>query len=145
MGIPSLAVSLHVDHARDTRPPGSPHFETAVHYAMKVLDHMADHPLEAGVFLNLNVPDLPVETVKGLRVCSLGRRHYEPMVEERSDPRSRSYFWIGGDPVEGKMRENCDGWWASQGWATVTPIQLDTTAHASLPTLDDLERSCNLV
>jgi 5'-nucleotidase len=141
MGIPALAVSLHVDHVRARRLSGSPHFDTAAHFALQVIDHLADNPLPPTVFLNLNVPDVPMAEVLGLRVCGLGRRHYAPMVEERRDPRNRPYFWIGGDPIEGQMDAGTDGWWAEQGWATLTPIQLDSTAVDTVAALQSLETS----
>jgi 5'-nucleotidase len=145
IGLPSLAVSLHVDHKRGERPVGSPHFDTAVHFTLLVLERLAKNPLPEGVFLNLNVPDVPLKDVRGLRVCVLGRRHYIPMVESRRDPRNRSYFWIGGEPVEGQMATGSDGWWADQTWATLTPIKLDTTAHGYLDSLHGFEVGSHIV
>jgi 5'-nucleotidase len=145
IGLPSLAVSLHLDSKRDLRPAGTPHFDTAVHFTLLVLERLATHPLPEGVFLNLNVPDLPLADVRGLRVCALGRRHYVPMIESRRDPRNRPYLWIGGEPVEDQMATYSDGWWSDQGWATLTPIKLDTTAHGLLDSLDSFEVGDHIV
>ena len=61
-------------------------------------------------------------------VCPLGQRHYEPLVEERTDPRGKRYFWIGGYPVGEKMKSGTDGNWMAEGYATLTPLGLDSTA-----------------
>lgn len=115
-GVSAVAVSLH-------RPPAAtgPHWETAGAVAARVARAVLAEPLPDGVYLNVNVPDLPLEALQGLRVAPLGRRRYQHQVDRREDPRGRSYFWIGGphDAFEG---EGTDGWWIERGWATVTPL-----------------------
>ena len=122
-GIPSLAVSLDLSQGADVL-----HFETAAEIAKQVVSKMLDISLPRGVYLNLNVPNLPMAQVFGVAVCPLGRRHYEPLVEERMDPRGKRYFWIGGHPVGEKMVDGTDGNMVSKGYATLTPLGLDNTA-----------------
>jgi 5'-nucleotidase len=129
-GIPSLAVSLDMTDASER-----PYFETASAFAMAVITAMESADLPSGVFLNLNVPNRPLENVHGLAVCPLGKRHYEPIVEERRDPRGKPYYWIGGDPVGELMGEGTDGSWIAKGYATLTPLGLDNTAQEHLPTI----------
>jgi len=136
MGIPSLAVSLHLD---GTRGPGSPNFQTACHFAQRAVEVLASGSVPPDTFLNLNVPDRPLDMVEGLKVCPLGRRHYTPLIDARRDPRGRKYYWVGGEPVEDEMAEGSDGWWIAQGWATLTPITLDVTAHDALQQLEDVQ------
>lgn len=126
-GIPSLAVSLDLTQGADV-----PHFETAAEIALDVVWRMLESRLPRGVYLNLNVPNLPIHQIRGVAVCPLGRRHYEPLVEERFDPRGKRYFWIGGHPVGEKMVEGSDGNWVSKGYATLTPLGLDNTAMEHL-------------
>jgi 5'-nucleotidase len=133
MGIPSLAVSLHLDGRRG---PDSPHFDSAVHFATRVVRWMQSGALSPETFLNLNVPDRPLSKIHGLKICPLGRRHYEPRIEARKDPRGRPYYWVGGEPVEDTMAKGSDGTWIAQGWATLTPITLDQTAHSELQKLE---------
>jgi 5'-nucleotidase len=124
--IPSLAVSL------DTQSwPGVGsrfHFESAAAFATETIASMVADPLPAGSFLNLNVPNRPLKDIPGLEICGLGRRHYEPMVEERTDPRNHPYFWIGGEPVGDRMGDGLDGWWLHRGHASLTPLGLDSTS-----------------
>lgn len=121
-GVPSLAVSLYV------RSDGPHHWETAAELARRVAAQMAARGVEAGQFLNLNVPDQPLDAVMGLRVTRLGRRRYSAMVEQRQDPRGRTYVWIGGKPLGDEPIPDSDVTWARQGWATLTPMRIDPTA-----------------
>ena len=130
-GIPALAVSLNIPEG-DTRL----YFETAAAVAVAVIQQIVEEPLPEGCFLNLNVPNLPAREVKGVVACPLGQRHYEPLVEERLDPRGKTYFWIGGHPVGEKMMAGSDGNWIAEGYATLTPLGLDNTARDHLPRAD---------
>jgi 5'-nucleotidase len=132
MGIPSLAVSLHMD---GTRGPGSPNYQSACHFAARVVRWMQSRTLGPDTLLNLNVPDRPLADIEGLKICPLGRRHYEPLIDARKDPRGRPYYWVGGEPVEDQMAEGSDGWWIARGWATLSPLTLDHTSH---PMLEEL-------
>lgn len=129
-GLPSLAVSLDLSDSS-----AKPHFRTAGAFALAVISAMEASSLPPGVFLNLNVPNRPIKNVNGLVVCPLGRRHYDPIVEERRDPRGKPYYWIGGDPVGELMAEGTDGSWMAKGYATLTPLGLDSTAQEHLSTL----------
>ena len=108
----------------------------AARAAASVIKFLAQEPLPRGVFLNLNVPNVPWEQLDGIRVCGTGRRHYEPWVERREDPRGKDYFWIGGAPVGSGMEEGSDGWWIRKGYATLTPLGLDTTQADCLPKIE---------
>ncbi len=126
-GLRALAVSLWI------QPGGAPNWQTAGTLARKVAAELLARPPLPGVLLNLNVPD--VLEPRGLRVTRLGRRHYQPMVDAREDPRGRAYYWIGGDHDRFEGAPDSDGHVCEAGWATVTPLQLD---HTALDVLDDL-------
>jgi 5'-nucleotidase len=147
-GLAGLSISLFTDWRRmahttatsnavgEPNPAGGPprvstprHWETAVHWALEVARGLRENPLPEGVFLNLNVPDLPVGDVLGLKVVRLGRRTWQPRVIERLDPWGQSYCWIGGEHEGfGRIPES-DGPTLMDGWATLTPLKLDTTAE----------------
>lgn len=122
-GIPALAVSLDLSEGGHEL-----HFDTAGCIAAAVLERMLASPLPLGCYLNLNVPNRPLDAVEGVAVCALGKRQYEPLVEEHVDPRGKPYFWIGGHPVGEKMPDGTDGNWMAKGFATLTPLGLDNTA-----------------
>ena len=125
--LPALAVSLATEGGG-----GEVHFESAAVIARQVAEEYVKNPLPPGVFLNLNVPNLPLAEIKGLKVCGLGRRHYDPLVKERQDPRQKPYYWIGGAPTGSGMTEGTDGWWIARGYASLTPLGLDATQHDQL-------------
>lgn len=125
-GVASLAVSL--DLAPFGQGPSGPHFDTAAALAMQVVEQMRQHPLPANTFLNLNVPNCQLSDVTGIEICSVGRRHYDPEVESRLDPRGGEYFWIGGTPISDQMDPGTDGWWISRGAATLSLLGLENSA-----------------
>lgn len=94
LGFPSLAISL----------VGKTHFATAAHYAALLVKGMMVHPLPADQILNVNVPDLPLDQIKGIRVTRLGNRHRAESVICTEDPRGQPIYWIG-PPAASKMRE----------------------------------------
>lgn len=130
--IPSIAVSLAIDLGRREK-----HWATAEAMAQRVARRALEKPMAPGRMWNLNVPDLPLEQVKGLKATALGRRRYAALVEARQDPRGGRYYWIGGshehfDPVEGT-----DGPALEEGWATLTPLFPEWTMHSALPSLQE--------
>jgi len=83
--------------------------------------------IPAGSFLNVNVPDVPLEGLRGVRWARLGIRRYSASVEERVDPRGRPYYWLGGRHSSFDEDPETDGRLCEQGWATVTPMHADPT------------------
>mgnify|MGYP003950829011 CR=1 FL=1 len=130
--IPAIAVSLDTQNWSSST---SLHFESAANIALKVLDSIKAKPLSPGAFVNLNVPNRPLSEIPTVEVCRLGRRHYEPVVEERIDPRAHAYYWIGGEPLSERMGEQTDGWWLHKGHAAITPLGLNNTSENHLSQL----------
>jgi 5'-nucleotidase len=131
MGLPALAVSLSL---RDRNPHG---WAAAAALAAGVARDILERGLPLETLLNLNVPDIPAEDIRGVRVCPLGRRHYHPLVDLRRDPRGRPYYWIGGPHHRFEDLPESDGPLLEQGWATLTPLQPDLTAY---PLMAELAR-----
>jgi 5'-nucleotidase len=130
MDIPSIAVSLYL------RSGQQPDWRAAQHYSRQIAEKVLVHGLPRAMLLNLNVPNLPPEQVRGLQVCPTGRRYYHPYVAVNTDPRGKRYFWIGGEHDRFDDAPGSDGPLCEEGWATLTPLQLDPTAHSFLPQLE---------
>lgn len=128
-GVPSVSVSLH------TGPHRPRHWETASEVARRVVSKVAPDGPPVGVHWNVNVPDVPLGELKGLRAVPLGERRYGHQVETRTDPRGRTYHWIGGPPlvIVGPPEE--DGPAVEGGWATITPLTVTPTHTPSLAVL----------
>lgn len=121
-GIPSLAFSL------DGEPPFD--FETAAGVAWKLASMALHFGLPEKTLLNINIPQLKPEDIKGLRFTRQGRRIYENAIQETYDPRGRKHYWIGGGTVHWLDEDDTDEQALKAGYISVTPIQLDLTNHA---------------
>lgn len=118
LGIPSIAVSSCAMEPR--------HYDAAACYAVKALDYICAHPLHENMILNVNVPDLPYDKIKGMKPASLALRQYVNEYDGRKDPRGRHYFWLS-DSIQPRLDADTDESWVESGYATITPISIDIT------------------
>lgn len=100
----------------------------------RLLAWRAAHPTSAPTLLNVNFPTGPA---RGIRLCTVGTREYENLVEERRDPRGRQYLWIGGPSVAHRPDPGSDTEAHDEGFISVSPLRLDL----GLPTSDDAARA----
>jgi 5'-nucleotidase len=127
MGLPAFAIS---QVAREDFI-----FQTAADFAVKLGRQVFDKGLPKDTLLNVNVPNLPSEQVKGARVTAQGRRVYGGSVLERIDPRGRKYYWISGDIENWEESRDADHDAVEEGYISVTPIRLDLTEYKMLDEL----------
>ncbi|TEW53464.1 5'/3'-nucleotidase SurE [Psychromonas sp. RZ22] len=126
LGLPAIAVSL----------VGTTHYETAALYTKKIVEHLLASPISQQQILNINVPDLPFENIKGIKVTRLGKRHQAEMIEESIDPRGREIFWVGPPGNIADAGEGTDFHAIEHGYISITPIKVDLTATEQLPILE---------
>jgi 5'-nucleotidase len=126
LGIPSIAISLASKIAA--------HFETATAVALELLDRHERHPLGARL-INVNVPDVPRAGLKGYRVTRLGRRHKAESVVVTTNPRGETVYWVGAAGAAADAGEGTDFNAVEQGYASVTPLQIDLTNHDEMPSI----------
>jgi 5'-nucleotidase len=124
-GLPAIACSLNARRAF--------RFDTAVRAIKKIVDAIRDHALPSGVLINVNVPNIPWETLRGFVVTRLGKRVYNGMVIERTDPRGGKYYWVGGDSAERfEPIEGTDLHAVAKGFVSITPLHWDTTSRMNI-------------
>jgi 5'-nucleotidase len=111
---------------------GMTHFETAAQLAADLVNQLEKTPYTGASILNLNVPDVPLSQVKGLKVCRLGHRHMAESVVKTTDPRQKTIYWIGAAGEAADSSEGTDFHALAQGYATLTPLQVDLTKHAAM-------------
>jgi 5'-nucleotidase len=130
-GLPSVAVSV------SALVPG--HYELAAELAVRA-SKLDLHGMDERLVLNINVPDLPPEEVKGIKVVELGMREYHTWNVRSTDRDGRLTLSYGGDPVfyEGLDADTNDVGAAQHGYATITPIHFDLTSY---PLLDKVRAS----
>jgi 5'-nucleotidase len=127
LGLPSIAIS--VSSWKECR------FEAAERFATTIARNVLERGLPEGTLLNVNVPSIPPEEVKGVKVTKLGKRVYRDAVVKKTDPRGRAYYWIGGQPPIWCEGEETDFEAVEQGMVSVTPLQLDLTDYKSIHTV----------
>jgi 5'/3'-nucleotidase len=88
-----------------------------------------DHGFPPSTLLNVNLPAVPPDEVRGVRITSLGQRRYSDSLTRALDPSGREYFWIGGGTRTWKGSENSDFRAIEQGCISVTPLHLDLTNY----------------
>lgn len=124
MGLPAIAVSLV--------GKGERHYETAAAVVIQVIKQLQDHPLPADQILNINVPDIELEQIKGIKATRLGRRHQADSMSRQTDPWGREIYWYGPLGKEKDGGEDTDFHAVANGFVSVTPISVDMTATGSL-------------
>ena len=125
LGLPAIAFSLV------TR--GEPrHVDTAARVARDIVHRLVEHPLPNDTILNINIPDVAYEELKGMQVTRLGNRHRAEPVIRSQDPRGRDIFWVGPAGSEQDAGPGTDFHAIASGCVSVTPIQVDLTRHSQL-------------
>jgi 5'-nucleotidase len=127
-GIPGIAFSLgSVENGLDVSD-----YQPTASVAQEIVASAIQHSFPAGTFLNVNVPMLPEDQIKGFRTTRLGLRVYRDQLDRRVDPRGRPYYWIGGDIPTGIPEDGTDIGALSDGYVSITPLQLDLTAYNAI-------------
>lgn len=124
-GVRGVAVSLDAPEFFN----GTLDYSTAAVAARVVTTQMFKTDIPKNVLLNVNVPYLMLSELKGYRVSRQGLRIYRDELVKREDPRGRPYYWIGGEAPTGVPEAGTDFGDLQAGYVSITPIQLDLTAH----------------
>jgi 5'-nucleotidase len=132
LGIPSIAISLV------SRGPEAYHFGPAAEFAAILAAEVIAQGMPPDTLLNVNVPNLSREAIKGYQLTRQGKRRYGEKIEARVDPRGRKYYWIGGDDLGFDPAEGTDCVAVHEGFISVTPLHVDLTNYRSLQELRDL-------
>lgn len=122
-GINSVGFSLN-DISRN------PDFSVCKKYIRIVMERLASNPLPLGVCLNVNVPAISENEIKGMMVCRQARGNWKEEFEKRKDPMGRTYYWLTGLFQNHEPEANdTDEWALANGYVSVVPVSVDMTAH----------------
>ena len=127
LGFPALAVSLD----------GHKHYDTAAAVTCSILRALCKEPLRTGRILNINVPDLPLDQIKGIRVTRCGTRHPADQVIPQQDPRGNTLYWIGPPGGKCDAGPGTDFSAVDEGYVSITPLHVDLTAHSAQDVVSD--------
>ena len=127
LGLPSIAMSLASWECK--------HFDTAGEIAMLLVAQINKAPLANNTIINVNVPDIPMRDIKGIKSTRLGNRHKsEPSIQDLNDP---SLYWIGENGKEADNGEGTDFHAVSNNFVSVTPLQIDLTKYPEIKQVSD--------
>ena len=111
-------------------------FRIAARYAMLGVRYVQRYGLRKAVLLNINVPYLPVEQIKGIQTTQLGMRDYYDRVQKRLDPRGEPYYWVVSRELPGGMTvSDTDVAAVRDGYVSITPVALNSTETSLLPSM----------
>jgi 5'-nucleotidase len=127
LGIPSIAISL-------TSFEGN-HFATAGRVAREFVERFIRDPIREPVLLNVNVPDIHHAELKGMEVTRLGRRHKAEPVVKMQSPRNETVYWVGAAGAAADAGPGTDFNAIERCVVSITPLQIDLTHAAQLPSI----------
>lgn len=117
-----------------------PYFETAAKVCADLIKTFINHPFEHSGVLNVNIPDVPYEQIKGIKITTLGRRHPPNPIEKGVDPRGNPYFWLGARGKAMNSEDKSSDFNAiKEGYVSISPVNLDLTCRATLDKLNQLK------
>ena len=127
LGLPSIAMSLASWECN--------HFDTAGEIAKRLVAQIDKSELPHNTIINVNVPDIPLNEIKGIKSTRLGSRHKsEPSIKDKVDT---SLYWIGENGKEADNGDGTDFHAISNNFVSVTPLQIDTTKHSEVKRVND--------
>lgn len=121
LGLPAIAVSMVGSSIH--------HYETGALIAKQLVMQLRSHNLPSQTILNVNVPDTPLNEIKGVQVTRLGTRHVASPIVKEHDPRGHAMYWIGPPGAEADAGPGTDFYAVNQGYVSVTPLHLDMTNY----------------
>jgi 5'-nucleotidase len=133
-GIPSIAVSLDVSSRTKTRQD----FRYAAQFVVTLCNTIVQQGgLPAGTLLNVNVPGIEAQSIKGIRIGRQAKFYHTDEYERRTDPFDRTYYWLKLEEVVVTDPPEIDVDWRllKDGYVVITPIQYDLTDYEMLEQL----------
>ena len=129
LGIPSVAVSLVA--------AGNDNYRTAARIAADIAQRFKDKPLGQHALLNVNVPDVAYEELRGIEITRLGKRHKAEPVVKATTPRGGTVYWVGAAGAAQDAGEGTDFNAIARTVASITPLQVDLTHYAQVQAVRD--------
>ncbi len=129
LGLPAIAISMNSSNPN--------HYATGARVIREMVLQLQQRPLSADTILNINVPDLPYEQIRGYQSTRLGHRHKAEPVVKGNDPRGNTIYWVGPAGAEQDAGPGTDFHAVREGYVSVSPLQVDLTNHAALDVISD--------
>lgn len=127
LGRTAIAISLAGD------PPS--HYESAAIITSRLIQNIISAPFTSEVLLNVNVPDLPLDQIRGIEVTRLGQRHKSKPAIKMRDPRNNPIYWVGSSGEGADAGSGTDFFALANARVSITPLQYDMTRYGTLEAL----------
>ncbi len=134
-GVPAIAFSVD----SPDNHLGAVDYLSAARKAFQIASAAMRHGIPQHTLLNVNIPYLDEEKIRGIQVTRQGLRVYHDKVDRRLDPRNKPYYWIIGAAPTSVPELGSDVGALADGYVSVTPVQLDLTNYQAIPTLNAWE------
>lgn len=128
-GIPAIGFSL-LDYSWNAN------FEATKPFIKSIAENVLKEGLPPDVVLNVNIPNLSKQDLKGIKICRQARAFWEEEFDKRTNPQGREYYWLTGKFVNLDQGEDTDEWALKNDYISVVPVQFDLTAHHCIQTLN---------
>lgn len=128
-GIPAIGFSL-LDYDWNAD------FSQIKSYVKKIAVEVLKNGLPEGVVLNVNLPKLHKNEIKGIKICRQAKALWMEKFDKRKTPQGKDYYWLTGEFVNQDKGEDTDEWALEHGFVSVVPIQFDMTAHHTIQQLN---------
>ncbi len=136
LGFPAIAFSLVGDNIQ--------HYDAAAKIAREIILKMKSDVLPTQTILNVNIPNLPLEEIRGIEITRLGTRHKAEPVVRAKDPRGRTVYWVGAPGMQSDAGPGTDFYAINQNCVSMTPLQIDMTHYRVFEQLSDWIKDINL-
>jgi 5'-nucleotidase len=133
LGIPAVAVSCYSHSPK--------HLDSAALFGRRAVSYVLAHPLPFGTLMNVNVPDLPAEQVRGIKIAPLCVQQYGCTYVQRDDPSGVPYYWAPRNCLTDTNALDVDMRWIQEGYAVFTPVTYDLTDWQSMKMLNEADFS----
>ncbi len=133
-GIKSIGFSL-LDYSFEAD------FSAAKYYAEKIITSILNHKGDSDLLLNVNIPKLPLNEIKGMRVCEQGQGVWEEKFQESEDPRGEKYYWLTGHFRDGTFGEKSDLFALKNGYVSIVPSQYNLTDYKVMENIKYFEKA----
>lgn len=133
-GVPSIGFSFN-NYSPDAE------LRSCSYIVSKIAQKVLDDGLPDGVGLNVNIPDVPEDALKGIKICKQARGSWQEDFDEREDPVGRKYYWLKGIFVKTGNGNDTDEYALENQFVSVVPVQFDFTSYESMTLLKSWENN----
>ncbi|MEI6883453.1 MAG: 5'/3'-nucleotidase SurE [Bacteroidota bacterium] len=124
-GVSSAGFSL-ADYSMDAD------FRSSAPYIKKIIAEVIKNKLPEGVCLNVNIPAVSAEKIRGIQVCRQAEGTWQEDFDARTDPQGRRYYWMTGVFIKTGHGKDTDEWAVENNYVAVVPVQFDFTANSAI-------------